>query len=50
MPFALLYNLKTDPVESDNLSERYPNLVIEMDRQLQEWAEQIESDRNHPLH
>ena len=44
-PPAQLFNLSSDPLERNNLADRYPERVIRMTNQLAEWFEEVELER-----
>lgn len=44
-----LYDLKTDPSESTDISAKDPERVKQMNRNLERWTQSIENDRRRPL-
>ncbi|HXK45721.1 MAG TPA: sulfatase-like hydrolase/transferase, partial [bacterium] len=40
-----LFNLQTDPLEQVDLASRYPEKVKEMEQEMNEWFEEVESER-----
>ncbi len=40
-----LYNLATDPAESQNLAGRHPEITKRLSLKLEQWCQQVESDR-----
>ncbi|MGB7324813.1 MAG: sulfatase-like hydrolase/transferase [Rubripirellula sp.] len=45
---AELYDLDSDPTESTNIAAEYPDLVQELERDLQRWSDEVENDRVRP--
>ncbi len=43
-----LYDLETDPTESEDVSHRYPAVTSRLAGQLQSWTVDIENDRTRP--
>ena len=37
----LLFNLKTDPFESQNVAEFNPELIVQLEQQLQHWLQSV---------
>ena len=44
-PPALLFNLKDDPYEQNDLAEKQPEIARRMQRELDEWFAEVEADR-----
>ncbi|MCM8768214.1 MAG: sulfatase-like hydrolase/transferase [Candidatus Omnitrophica bacterium] len=45
----LLFNLKEDPLETTDLSFRYPQLVAQMDKETDDWFQSVEEERGKSL-
>jgi len=43
-----LYDLKSDPSESNNVSDDHPEVVRRLSQKLQQWSENVEKDRIRP--
>jgi hypothetical protein len=44
-PAPELYNIAKDPLERENLAEKYPDRARKLLRELENWFEQVEADR-----
>jgi hypothetical protein len=44
-PLPLLHNLATDPAESYNLAERYPEVVERLEDAMTTWEWELETNR-----
>jgi len=44
-PLPLLHNLATDPSESYNLAERYPEVVARLEAAMAAWESELEENR-----
>ena len=44
----VLYNLKSDPAESRDVSREYPQRTARMASELEQWADTMERDRTDP--
>jgi arylsulfatase A len=42
---AELYNLEDDPLERNNLSEKYPDLVKQLTSDFEKWFNEVEEER-----
>jgi len=42
---AELYNIALDPLERENLADKYPDVASRLQRELENWFEDVEADR-----
>ncbi|PHQ37301.1 hypothetical protein CEE69_01220 [Rhodopirellula bahusiensis] len=45
---TILYDLKNDPTESHDVTDKHPSVARQMSRELEQWCESIEQDRIRP--
>jgi hypothetical protein len=49
-PPPLLFNVEADPLEKRDLAACHPDIVTRMQRDLDKWFSEVESDRHSTLH
>ena len=42
---AELYNMEDDPLERNNLADKYPDLVKQLTADFESWFEEVEAER-----